>query len=406
MGVYIQSEVQELQEVILHSPGKEVETMTPSNAGEVLFNEIMPGSVVSREHATLKSFLKTICKVYEIKDLFIEALDIPAAREDLMESLRSMYGKTAYSMENLSSADLAETLITGKPIDRNSLSNFLSTEHYDIPPLPNLYFMRDGAAVYRNTILLGRMAHRVRRSEEAVLRTVFTGHPIFSESRVFQSDNGTMEGGDIFVVRKDLLVLGLSERTAPEAVDSLLAGIVSHFGEPIKVLAVVLPKKRAVIHLDMIMTFLDTQTLLLYEPYFFGRENLPVIRMDIIPGREPSVRYADSLSAALKECGLECGYVSCGGCRELEREREQWFAATNVFSFAPGKAAAFSFNTATLEALSQSGFQIKEVEHFINGTESTKDYDKLIVTVPGLELSRGGGGLRCMTLPIERQASV
>jgi arginine deiminase len=200
-------------------------------------------------------------------------------------------------------------------------------------------------------------------------------------------------------------LIGISERTTPDAVDGVLKEILTRYDEPINVIAVILPKRRETIHLDMILTFVDEEILLLYEPYFFGRHSLPVVLMNLVPGKEPAVRYADSLSGALDECGAAFDYVSCGGNREIAGEREQWFAATNVFSFAPGKALAFEFNTATLEAFVSSGFDVKGVDDFLSGRDNTDSHRRLIVTLPGLELSRGGGGLRCMTLPFLRRSS-
>ncbi|MFP4442057.1 MAG: arginine deiminase family protein [Spirochaetia bacterium] len=405
MSVYLDSEVKQLEGVILHSPGKEVESMTPRGAEEVLFNDIMPGSVVSKEHKILKSFLGTVTSVYELKDLFSEVLRDTEQREAFLSSLRDVYGDAVLPLTDLPAGELADTVITGILKKRNSLENFLSHDNYDIPPLPNLYFMRDGAAVFRNSVILGRMAHPVRRNEERVLQAVFTGHPLLKEAHLIKPESGSIEGGDILSAGKNLLLIGISERTTPDAVDGVLKKILNRYDEPMKVIAVILPKRRETIHLDMILTFVDEEILLLYEPYFFGRHSLPVVLMNLVPGKEPAVRYAYSLSRALDECGVSFSYVSCGGDLEIAKEREQWFAATNVFSFAPGKALAFEFNSATLDAFSRSGFDVRSVHDFLSGSDDPGSYRRLIVTLPGLELSRGGGGLRCMTLPFARSNS-
>jgi arginine deiminase len=206
----------------------------------------------------------------------------------------------------------------------------------------------------------------------------------------------------VLVVAEDLLVIGVSERTSAAAVDRLAASLVASRGEPMTILAAVLPRERSTIHLDMIFTMIDRQTFLVYEPFVVGQSRVEVYRMDLAPGRPPAITRTEGLVPALTDVLGDVDLIRCGGRDPVVREREQWLSAANVFAFAPGKIIAYDCNTATLDEFAAAGFAVVAAEEFAAGRRRAADDARLVVATPGVNLARGGGGPRCMTLPVRR----
>ncbi|MFP4205451.1 MAG: arginine deiminase family protein [Spirochaetaceae bacterium] len=408
MGVYLDSEIGRLKRVIVHTPGAEIERMTPESARRLLYHDIIPISVVSHEHEKLKRFLSLVSEVYELQELVADVLHrYPEARAALVDSV----APSARSAELLrfSAVELADALVCGLPARKASLSDYLSDRLHDVPPLPNLYFMRDGAMVFRDHVIVGAMAYHVRLNESLLLKTVF------SHSRTLRSGgllfdgvregcgNVRLEGGDFMVVDRNTLILGVSERSSPEALDRLGRNLVETFLEPFRLFVVLLPHEPSTIHLDMVFTLVDRDVALVYEPYILGSKRLRVVRMDIAPERDPELREVSGLIEGLTEVGVRVEPLLCGGSSAVYQQREQWMSGTNVFAFGPGKAIGYDCNAETAKAFSQAGFAVRPVDGFLSGTESPDDYERLLVVTPGVELARGGGGARCMTLPVERE---
>jgi arginine deiminase len=232
MNPHIDSETGRLKSVLLHTPGAEVENMSPKSAERDLYNDIVPLSVVSGEHKRLKDFLSLVADTHEILELFIEALGNPLARADFIRGLTAReHAETRRAeLEELSAPELAAVSVQGLLQRRGSLSDFLSDRDYDLSPVPNLYFVRDTAAVVREGLVVGAMANSVRRTEALILKTIFLGHPEFAGRKILfdgiaegRESTVTLEGGDILVAKKNLLLFGISERTTAEAVDRLLS---------------------------------------------------------------------------------------------------------------------------------------------------------------------------------------
>ncbi len=413
MGLYIDSETATLKRVLIHSPGKEIELMTPKAAEQVLYKDIIPRTVVEREYSVLKALLKMEAEVYELSDLLRTVLQDRGKREKFIgEICRDEYAAARKSdLLELSPEGLAETVICGLPPLRNTLTRYLSQREFDIPPLPNMYFTRDCGMVFRSTAIVGAMAYPVRRNEAAIAEAVFTGHPDFTGAhllsrQVLAGDEAfRLEGGDLLAARSDLILLGLSERTSSQAVDALCAALSSEYGEALHIIAVILPRNPSTIHLDMIFTFLGKNMALVHEPLILGRDRLPVVRMDVFPDRENRISRPDSLLAALEELGMELQPVICGGAEDLRQRREQWLSGTNVFAIDEGKVIGYDCNVSTLEALDKAGFAVLQADEVLSGKETIKGRDKVVIGTPGAELARGGGGIRCMTLPVERERS-
>jgi arginine deiminase len=407
MSVLIDSEIGRLTRVVVHSPGAEIERMTPESARQLLYHDIIPISVVSREHEKLKQFLSLVSEVYEIRDLVTRVVDASGdAKTALVQSI--CQSDRARELLRMDSEELVDTLICGLPSRRNTLSDYLSNRLYDIPPLPNLYFMRDGAMVFRDRVLLGAMAHRVRTNESLLLKAAFSyAQDLDSGGLLFDGvlEGGgdvRLEGGDFMPVNANTFLVGVSERSSAEAVDRLAQNVVDTFAEPFHIFAVMLPEGPSTIHLDMIFTLVDHDRALVYEPLVLGPGRVRVVRLDVRPGASARIHDVAGLTEGLRDVGIEVDPILCGGANEVYQQREQWLSGTNVLAFAPGKVIGYDCNEATAESFAAAGFTVRPVEAFLSGEESVDDHEKLLVVTPGVELARGGGGARCMTLPVER----
>jgi len=205
--VYIDSEIGKLKKVILHTPGIEIEAMTPQTAARLLYNDIIPLTVVKREHEVLKRFLNLITQVYEIQDVLREILENPGIKEEFIHTLTGFFSIPGRREElaSLTAKELTSTAVCGLPEKKDTLTRFLDAREFDIPPLPNLYFCRDYGMVFRDLVLTGSMANFVRRLEALLCRFIFKHHPDFrNQGLVFDgamktNPEITLEGGDFLM---------------------------------------------------------------------------------------------------------------------------------------------------------------------------------------------------------------
>ncbi len=407
----IESEIGRLRRVVIHTPGGEIESMSPRAASEVLYHDIIPLSVVSAEHAVLKQFLSLVARVDEATDLLTAALADTDQRELLVRAIcrEAPAARRVLELRDQRPEQLAAMLVTGLGSRRESLCDLLYGPEHDVPPLANLYFMRDSSFVVRDRVVIGAMAHRVRTGEALLVRAIFGASAVANGGMLYDGCEEAglqadvrIEGGDVLVLRRDLLAVGVSERTSAAAIDVLARRFVAAYGEPLSFVVVLLPHDRSTIHLDMIFTHVDPHTALVYEPLVTGPRRLEVYRMRVAPGAATRFEKCDGLIPALIAEGLELRTIACGGPDPVVREREQWLSAANVFAFAPGKVLGYDCNAATMEAFSQAGYAVHPAGDFIDGSRSVDEYERLFVGMPGVNLARGGGGPRCMTLPVAR----
>jgi arginine deiminase len=208
----------------------------------------------------------------------------------------------------------------------------------------------------------------------------------------------TLEGGDIHPLRRDLLVLGFSERSSPAAIDQI-AGILFAETAIRDIVVIVMPGEATAIHLDMVFTQLDHEICVVYPPHFSGPERLPVLHWS---RADATIHERADIFDALRKCDMPVEGVRCGGGGRREQEREQWASGCNFTSLRPGLALSYNRNEATLRELEKVGFRIVDAGALLSKAERIADDDRAIIAFDGSELVRGGGGARCMTCPVVR----
>ncbi|MDX1396643.1 MAG: arginine deiminase family protein [Gemmatimonadota bacterium] len=407
MTVRITSEIGVLEHVICHEPGPELSVVTPRNASAYLFDDLLDEETSREEHRAFRAILDRFCKVSEVSDLLTQVLEIDEAREYMLA--RSEEG-VREAAEGAQPAEIARLFIEGKradipPARGLTLSKLLNERGYLLPPLPNLFFTRDAACVIGDHALIAAMAHEVRWTEELIMRALFGFHPALATAGMIHDQvekrrlNTSVECGDVHVLREDLLLVGLSERTSAAGI-GLLAEAVFEKTKVRDVLVVLLPRERAAIHLDMIFTMLDRDLCCVYPPHFSGPTRLPVIHLS---RGDDSAHERDALFPALHDVGLPLEPIFCGGPRRTQQEREQWGSGCNMFAVAPGQVIAYVRNDETIAALERDGGFRHVRAETLSATDDVPMDGRAVYTFRGSELVRGGGGPRCMTLPVLRR---
>ncbi len=411
-NVRVCSEVGVLEKVVIHSPGKEIEVMTPETANEVLYNDILTLPVVAEDHKGLKGVLKKVTRVYELKDLLKDVLKDEEVKRDFVITITALERRADLSdyLMSLTPDELADAVVYGVKEKKDTLEKFLSNKNYALPPLPNLYFTRDISVVFRDKVITGSMANKVRIGEAVIARFIYRHHPEFkSEGFIFDgilegNERVTIEGGDFLVIDKDIVAIGVSERTTPSSIDIFVDRMKREVKEEdFHIFAVVLPKERSTIHLDMVFTMVDKNKCVCHYPYILGKERLRVIHITIMASGEVKIKEEESLLKGLKKVGVDLNPVICGGSDPVNQKREQWLSGTNFFAFAPGKIIGYACNYHTFKELEKAGFKTVHVKDVVNGKVDIDNYRKIAIGIEGAELARGGGGVRCMTMPVKRK---
>jgi arginine deiminase len=406
MPVHVRSEIGRLRTAIVHTPGPELLAVTPSTREDYLYDDIIDVEIAQREHRRFVAILERFAQVLYVRDLLTDVVAQPDVRDLLLRGATDVVPSEplARDLAELPDEAVVQMLIEGREEAPGPLARTLNECGYALPPVPNLFFTRDSAMVVGEHVLIGSMRYGARWSEELIMKTLFMHHPLLQSCGILydgaaeRRPSYTLEGGDVHPLRPDTVIIGFSERSSPAAIDNL-ASVLFRSSGIANVIVVVMPAENTAIHLDMIFTQLDRELCVVYPPHFVGPERLPVL---LWRKGQAQMREMPNLFTALRECRVTLEPIFCGGERRIMQEREQWASGCNFVAVRPGVVISYARNEATLREMERMGFRIVPSVSFLTGEERITDSDRAVLTFEGSELVRGGGGPRCMTLPIHR----
>lgn len=414
LDLNVQSETGKLEAVLMHYPGAEVENMTPKHAQRALYSDILNLSIAQKEYDQIFGVLKKTSRVYEVMDLLTQLLK----REDLKSALVQKICETEQVLNyvdylmDLSAPALAKILIEGLPIQINTLTDFLREEYYALKPLYNFYFTRDSSAIIGNNAVVCKMANSVRLRESLIMDAIFKSG-LFFQSNVMNTyelsqnhPSVVVEGGDLLVAREDILLIGNGARTSTQAIDMIVRQLCAKDKGLKHVIVQQLPEEpESFIHLDMVFTFLSQNKAMVYKPLIMDSSPYQTVHMQIDNGRVAKISSVNNILSILKKLDMEVEPIICGGkADDWDQEREQWHSGANFFAIEPGKVLSYARNIHTLDELNKNGFDIATAWDVIDGKFNIETSKNCVITIDGSELPRGGGGPRCMTMPLRRSA--
>lgn len=404
MAIHVKSEIGKLKKVMLHRPGQELEHLVPEDLERLLFDDIPYLKTAKIEHDMFAEIMRGQgVEVVYLEDLTAEVLKNPKKKEQFVREFIAEGGASAAKVRDqlydylINIADEKELVLkTMSGIRASELNVKMSCplvslvkkeSQFLLDPIPNLYFTRDPFACIGNGVSLNRMYSRTRRRETLYGKYILKYHPDFAGKVPFYYDRTmdfAIEGGDILNLSNKVIAIGISQRTTPEAIELLAQNIFAcETSEVETIIALDIPSVRAFMHLDTVCTQVD------YDKFTIHPGIMQTLRIfEIKPGDQKGqlkVTESDAMLSDILAKYLELDKVTlikCGGKDRIASEREQWNDGSNTLCIEPGKVVVYDRNYVTNEILRQNGIEVLEMA--------------------SSELSRGRGGPRCMSMPLER----
>ncbi len=414
-GIY--SEVGRLRKVLVHRPDLSLRRLTPSNRDDLLFDDVLWVEHAQKEHDTfVESMYDWGVEVYYLRQLLAETLAHSAeAKRAIVDrnvsemtvgvSLVAEVRARLYEME---ATLLARHLIGGLTAEELGLDlghlaarSVLAAELYCdespfiLPPLPNTLFTRDSSCWIYNGVALSPMYWHARRLESINVATIYKFHPMFHEARfeywypaqgddrLFDHEDfgkSSLEGGDVMAIGNKTVLVGLSERTQSSMVEQLASALFAK-GAAERVIACLMSKDRAHMHLDTVFTMLDRDAVTI-----FPKVVDQIRAFSIRPGDNETIfevseekSILDAVQDALELKSLRV--INTGG-NDFRAAREQWDDANNMVALEPGVVIGYEKNTHTIKNMRKAGIRV--------------------IPIQGFELGKGRGGGHCMTCPLLR----
>ncbi|MBS0968830.1 arginine deiminase [Nissabacter archeti] len=401
---YVGSEIGRLRTVLLHRPNLSLKRLTPSNCQSLLFDDVLSVERAGEEHDRFAATLKEQgVDVLLLTDLLSETLQVPEAKAWLLAAqvsdfrlgpalaaeVRGWLGDQPHrQLARLMSGGLTYGELPG--VFSQEILGHPQPDDFIMAPLPNHLFTRDTSCWIYHGVSINPMAKVARQRETHNLRAIYRWHPRFADGEFIKYfgdddlnyDHATLEGGDVLVLGQGTVLIGLSERTTPQGVEFLARALFKH-RQASRVIVLELPKHRACMHLDTVMTHIDIDAFSIYPEVI--RREMPCWTLTddghggLKYGEAPHFIHAIEQALRLDQIRL----ITTGG-DSFEAEREQWNDANNVLTLRPGVVVGYARNSWTNEKYDKAGITV--------------------LPIPGDELGRGRGGARCMSCPLERDA--
>lgn len=402
--INVYSEIGKLKKVLLHRPGDEIDGVIPQTMPRHLFDDIPWKKGAQYEHDCFADILRREgAEVIYIEDLFRDSFNEERSRERFIGKFLDRHGihnghlrgqLTEYLLD-LEPAAMADKIMAGvRKSDigarkRADFSGFFQEEEHELyytEPLANLYYTRDPGSSIGRGMSFHNMEKLGRDLETVVWQHIFENNPDFADEDTPKwLDNSSpfgIEGGDIAILSKEVIGIGCSLRTQPEAIEQLARNVLP--GDTFKkVLAFTIPKDRKFMHLDTVLTMIDHDKFTIHPGI---EKTLNIFEISLGKGGELIYKdRSDAVEKALaKALNLDSVQVlRCAGGSFIDSEREQWNDGTNTLAIAPGTVVTYSRNEVTNELLEKNGIRVLQM--------------------PCGELSRGRGGPRCMSMPLVRE---
>lgn len=399
--INVTSEIGKLKKVMLHRPGQEVENLVPEYLGRLLFDDIPYLKIAQQEHDKFAEVLRQNgAEVYYLEELISEVLEDKNIKLEFLGEFLTESDITSPTLKetlieyliNMPTRQMVDKVISGvrknevEVKEPTSLVELMSDNYpFYLDPMPNLYFTRDPGASIGNGITLNRMRTEARRRETLFLKYIIKYHKLFKGTPLWydRSMPYAIEGGDELVLSDKVVAIGCSERTSAEAIEIVARNLFNSNTSFEKVLVFEIPKRRAFMHLDTVFTMVDYDKFTIHA----GVQG-PLSVYEITKGAKNTLKFKHNtspldkiLAEALNLSSVEL--ISCGGGDFVIAGREQWNDGSNTLAIAPGVVITYERNYVTNEILTKRGVKV--------------------ITIPSSELSRGRGGPRCMSMPLNRE---